>query len=312
MLVTGADGFVGRALCAHLEAKGIAVRRAVRRRSSAVGAHTVAVGDLGPQTDWEQALLGVDAVVHLAARVHAMRDRAPDPMAEYRRVNVEATRRLAAAAASCGVRRMLLLSSIKVNGDAIPRPFIEADTPAPIGPYAVSKWEAEQALAQVSAQTGLEWVVLRPPLTYGPEVRANFLQLLRAVHRGLPFPLGGVDNRRSLLYVGNLAAAIERCVASPEAARRTFLVSDGEDVSSPELVRRVARALGVKPRLMRVPASALRFAGRVTGRGAAVDRLLGSLQIDGSALLHTLSWRPPFTLDEGLERTARWYLGCVA
>lgn len=307
-LVTGATGFVGQALCLHLERRGHAVRRMVRRPAAGLPGDSVVVGDIGPQTDWTRALDGVEVVVHLAARVHAPRTQA----SEYQAVNNLGTSRLANAAASVGVRRLVLLSSVKVNGETTRRPFSEADPPGPQDDYARSKWDAEQALARIGAQTGLECVVLRPPLVYGPRVRANFLRLLEAVHRRRPLPLGAVENRRSLLFVGNLADAIERCVAAPDAAGQTFLLSDGEDVSTPELVRRLARALGVEARLLRVPPGVLRVAGLLAGRRSAVDRLLGSLQVDSSHLRHRLRWTPPFTLDAGLAETARWYLDRIA
>jgi nucleoside-diphosphate-sugar epimerase len=307
--VTGASGFVGRALCERLRRGGFSLRRIVRADAGGDG---IAVGDIGPHTQWRDALAGVDAVVHLAARVHHMRDPEADPLAQYRRVNVEATRGLANAAAQGGVRRLVFLSSVKVNGEFASRPFTEQDPPRPLDPYGVSKWEGEQALAGICARTGLECVVLRAPLVYGPGVRANFLSLMRAVARGIPLPLGAVDNRRSLVYVGNLVDAIGGCLVHPAAAGRTFLINDGEDLSTAELVRRLARALHVRARLLPVPVAALRLAARLTGRTAALDRLLGSLRIDGSAIRHTLQWQPPFDVDTGLAATACWYREAVA
>jgi nucleoside-diphosphate-sugar epimerase len=266
------------------------------------------VGDIGPATRWDEALRGVDAVVHLAARVHVRVRSAPAAIAAYRRVNTAGTERLALAAAAAGVRRFVFLSTLKVNGEATQaRPFTESDPPAPQDAYARAKWEAEQALHRIGARTGMEVVILRPPLVYGPGVKANFLALLKAVARGLPLPLGAIDNRRSLVYVGNVADAIVKCLEHPAAAGQTFLVRDGEDVSTPELVRRLARALGVKPRLFPVPPSWLSFAGQLTGRRDAVDRLIGSLAIDDAKIREALGWVPPYTLDEGLEATARWF-----
>lgn len=306
VLVTGANGFVGRGLCPHLARHGIDVRMAVRGADSRLP-DAVVVGEIGPHTQWGEALADVDVVVHLAARVHVMRDSASHPLEEYRRVNVEGTRRLAQAASEAGVRRMVLLSSVKVNGEAREQAYTETDPPRPKDDYGRSKWEAEQALIDVGAQTGLEWAVLRPPLVYGPGVRANFLSLMRAVSRGLPLPLGAIDNQRSLVYLGNLADAIRVCVVEPGAANGLFLVSDGEDVSTPELVRRVARSLGVRPRLVSVPVSMLRLAGMLVGKRAAVERLVGSLQVDSTCIRRTLGWTPPFSIDEGLTETARWW-----
>ena len=207
-------------------------------------------------------------VVHLAARVHVMQDTASDSLNEYRLANVEGARRLALGAAEAGVRRFVFLSSVKVNGESTSRPFIESDRPNPHDAYGISKWEAEQALMQIGKDTGMECVILRPPLIYGPDVRANFLSLMRAVARGVPLPLGALENRRSLLYLGNLVDAIRVCLSHSAAAGQVFLLSDGEDVSTPELVRRLAAALRVRPRLLSVPLPLLRLAGWLTGRAA--------------------------------------------
>jgi len=303
--VTGADGFVGRALCSHLEAHGVSVRRLQRASGGEKRAFTV--GDIGPDTDWSAALQGIHDVVHLAARVHVMRDRTADPLAEYRRVNVEGTRTLARAAVTAGVARLVFLSSIKVNGESTRLPFTEDDVPAPQDAYGVSKWEAEQALRQVAHGSAMQLVVLRPPLIYGPGVGANFLRLMRAVAQGVPLPLGAIDNRRSLLYLGNLVDAIRLCLSQPGARGQLFLLSDGDDVSSAQLVHRLAAALQVRPRLLRVPAAWLRTAGRLMGKSAAVERLVGSLQVDSSRFRATLGWSPPFSLEQGLAETARWY-----
>lgn len=311
VLVTGASGFVGSVLCADLTRRGALVRRAVRSPDGDIP-ETVAVGDVGPRTDWRAALDGVDAVVHLAARVHVVRDSAASPLSEYRRVNIEGTRQLAQAAAQAGVRRLLLVSSIKVNGEVTRRPFTEDDPPKPVGAYAISKWEAEQALIEASGRLGLEWVVLRPPLVYGPGVGANFLGLLHAVATRRPLPLGAIENRRSLAYVGNLVDAIHCCLVQQEAANRTFLIGDGEDVSTPDLVRRLACALGVSPRLLRVPVPLLRTGGWLVGQRAAIERLAGSLQVDSGRLRSVLGWVPPHGLEQGLAATARWYRDTVA
>jgi nucleoside-diphosphate-sugar epimerase len=265
------------------------------------------IGEIGPDTDWRTALSGVDVVAHLAARVHVMHEGSADPLAAFRRVNVEGTVQLARCAAAAGVRRLVFLSSVKVNGESSARPFTEADAPAPADAYGTSKWEAELALAALARDGAFEVVTLRPPLVYGPGVRANFLRLMQAVVLGIPLPLGAIDNRRSLVYLGNLVDAIVACLAHPDVADRTWLVSDGEDLSTPVLVRRLASALAVRPRLLPVPPAMLRVLGALIGKRAAVERLTGSLQVDSTALRHAAGWSPPFTVDQGLADTARWF-----
>jgi UDP-N-acetyl-alpha-D-quinovosamine dehydrogenase len=310
VLVTGATGFVGRALCALLVRRGHELRGSTRWTSgmAAPGAGTtVAVGEIGPTTDWTAAVEGMDAVVHLAARVHMLEDTAAGALAEYRRTNVEGTRSLAAAALRAGVRRLVFLSSAKVHGERSVRPFTEVDAPHPEDAYAVSKLEAEEALKETLAGSQTQWTILRPPLVYGQGVRANFLRLLRVVARGVPLPLAGIDNRRSLIYVGNLVAAVEACLEEEGAGGRTWLVSDGEDLSTPELVRRLARALNRPARLVPVPVRLLRLAGALSGRAAAVDRLVDSLQVDATAIRAALQWTPAYTVDQGLVETACWF-----
>lgn len=299
--VTGANGFVGRALCQHLRARGLSVRALTRAASEVEDAW--AVGDLGPGTDWGQSLQGVDCVVHCAARVHMVQDTEPDPMQSYRRVNVEGSRSLAVAAAAAGVRRLVFLSSLKVHGErtAPGHPFTSDMIPAPEDDYGQSKWEAEQALHAVAASTGLELVVVRPPLVYGPRVKANFLKLMNAVARGTPLPLGAVDNRRSLLALGNLTDLLFQCVEQPAAAGHTFLVSDGHDLSTPDLVRALARAMGRPVRLWPVPVAWLRMAGKLLGRSAQIDRLIGSLQVDIGHTRRVLGWTPRLTVEQGLR-----------
>jgi len=307
VLVTGANGFIGWALCGVLAASGRRVRKAVRMPVPGLP-DAVVVGDIGPDTDWRTALEGVSGVVHLAARTHVLRETATDPLAAYRKINVSGTERLARSAAAGGIRRLVIVSSVKVSGERTEeRPFTEDGAPRPEDAYGVSKWEAEQALSRIAAETGLEVVALRPPLVYGPGVKGNFLRLMNLVARGVPLPLGAVDNRRSLIYTGNLAGAIVKALDAPQAAGRTYLVSDGEDVSTPDLVRGLARALGVKPRLLSLPLSALDLGARLAGRRAEVARLTRSLQVDSSRIQRELGWRPPFTLAQGLELTAKWY-----
>lgn len=310
ILVTGADGFVGSALCDRLRSEELAVRSVVRKlKPRSDNDLNVAIGDISAGTDWALALKDVTHVVHLAARVHVMNDGSPDALAEFRRMNVAGTLNLARQAAAAGVRRFVFLSSIKVNGETTPfkRPFSSDDLPGPEDPYGISKHEAEQGLRQIKAETGMEVVVLRPPLVYGPGVKGNFLRLMQAIDKRRPLPLGAIQNQRSLIYLGNLVDAIRLCLTHPKAAGETFLVSDGDDVSTPDLVRRIAAALERLPFLLPVPVSWMRWAGRVLGKQAAVDRLLGSLYVDITPLREELGWTPPYTMQEGLEATAQWY-----
>ncbi len=312
-LITGAAGFVGRALCESLAAKGLTVRAAVRRPAAGIPhvdtSEQFVTGDITGKTDWRSALAGCDAVVHLAGRVHVMRDRAVDALSLYRAVNKDGTLNLARQAVDAGVKRFIFASTIKVNGEGQEAPYRESDRPMPQDAYAVSKWEAEQGLRDLAERTGLELVVLRFPLVYGPGVGANFLRMIRMVDRGLPLPFGRVQNRRSLVYVKNLSDAIAACLTHLGAAGKTFLVSDGEDVSTPELIRRLARALGRSDPLVAVPVKWLRWAGMLAGRRKEVDRLLGSLIVDSSAVRQDLGWSPPFSMGVGLAETVQWYRG---
>jgi len=312
VLVTGATGFVGSFLCTRLLSEGWKVRAAMLASESpsalVAGVEPVIIEPLGPDTQWNHTLVGIDTVIHLAARVHIMDDPAIDPLTEFRSVNTEGTRQLAREAVRAGVKRLVFISSIKVNGEESPIPYTEAAAALPADPYGVSKWEAEQSLLQIEAETGLEVVVVRPPLVYGPGVKANFLNMMKFVHRGIPLPLGSIRNKRSIIYVGNLVDVLVACAVHPAAAGETFLVSDGEDISTPELVRRTAAALGVPARLFPVPLSLMRLAGALTGKGATVNRLAESLYVDCTKIRRELAWQPPHTLREGLQTTAEWYL----
>ena len=304
-LVTGATGFVGTALVAALTG---ARHRVVRVIRGAPAPGDIAVADL---LSWQPAakdLAGVDCVIHLAARTHVMAESAADPLAAYRALNVAVTARLAEAAAQAGVRRFVFMSSIKVNGEATHgRAFTPDDVPRPEDAYGISKHEAEEALHAIAQRTGLEVVVLRPPLVYGPGVKGNLLALTRAVDRGVPLPLASIDNRRSLVGLDNLVSAIALAATHPAAAGRTFLVNDGEDLSTPQLVRAIAAGLGRPARLLPCPVALLRLAGRLTGKSAAVDRLTGSLEVDASVLTQALGWRPATPPALGLARMAGWY-----
>ena len=301
LLVTGATGFVASALRAELARRGIAYRPA--SRAPAPG--QVAVGEVDGTTDWSAALRGVDAVIHLAARVHVMAPGAAQDDEAFRRVNVAGTLNLARQAARAGVRRFIFLSSIKVNGETTDgRPPFSADEPPdPRDAYARSKLEAERALLALAAEGALEVVVIRPPLVYGPGVKANFAAMMRWVERGVPLPLGAVTNRRSLVYAGNLADLLILATVHPAAANQVFLASDGQDLSTAELLRALAQAMGKPPRLFSVPPPLLAAAARIAGQRAIAERLLGSLTVDIGKTRTRLAWTPPFTVAAGLSAT---------
>lgn len=310
ILVTGASGFIGAAVCSELRSRGYTVRAAFRSESAAaadVSGESIVVGDLDSSTDWTSALEGIDCVVHCAARVHEMRDALSDSLASYRSANVDGVRRLAEQAAIARVRRLLLLSTIKVNGEetAPGAPFLFSDTPAPQGPYGISKLEAEQALWSVVAKTGLEGVVIRSPLVYGPGAKGNIARFLKLVRLGVPLPLGSVQNRRSLVGLSNLVDFLICCLDHPAAAGQTLLVSDDEDVSTADLLRIMASSLGRSIWLLPTPVVFLRLAGFVLGKQAEVDRVIGSLQVDTNYSQDLLNWRPSFTLAEGIRHMVR-------
>lgn len=305
VLVTGASGWVGRALCERLLAEGVSVSAALRSAVPMLpGCEVVQVGAIDEQTDWRAALADVDLVIHLAARVHVMNERAADPLTEFRRVNVQGTLALFRQAALTGVRRFVFVSSVKVNGEStLPgQPFSEVDTPQPQDVYGISKFEAEQGLQQLARETGVELVVIRPPLVYGPGVKANFAALMRAVQRGWFLPLGAVDNRRSLVALDNLVDFIMTTCSHPAAANQTFFVSDGRDLSTTELIRAMARAAQVPARLLPVPPSLLVWLGGLIGRRPVVGRLCDNLQVDISKARQLLNWLPSVTVEEGLRR----------
>lgn len=310
VLVTGANGFVGHVLCTELARRGNKVRAAIRELSRAtnVPCEVAVVGNIEADLDWSPVLAGIDTVVHLAARVHVMREKAIEPMSAFRAVNVAATERLVHQAAALGVRRFVYVSSIGVHGNVSTVPLNEMSLLAPDTPYTLSKLEAERRLSEISGRTGIDIVVVRPPLVYGPNNPGNFLRLLRLIQRGIPLPLASVDNRRSMIYVGNLVDALIACAAHPAARGNTYLVSDGEDISTPELIDQLAKLMGRSARLWRVPPVLLRLAGTLTGKSADVDRLIGSLLVDSSRIRAELDWTPPFTVAEGLAQTARWFL----
>jgi len=313
ILVTGGTGFLGASLVSYLAQTGtFSVKAPVRKPCDCFPAsvEVLPIGDLDASTNWHPALAGVEVVVHTSARVHVMHETAQDALFEFRKVNVEGTLNLARQAIAAGVKRFIFISSIKVNGEATSqgKPYSADDEPAPVDAYGVSKMEAEQGLYQLARSTGMEVVVIRPVLVYGPGVKANFLSMMSWLHKGIPLPLGAIDNQRSLVALDNLIDLIVTCIDHPRAANQTFLVSDGEDVSISELLRKLAFALGKPPKLLPVPAWLLRGTAVLLGRRTVSQRLLGSLQVDISKNRELLGWTPPVTLDEGLAMTARHFL----
>lgn len=304
ILVTGATGFLGSPVCAALLARGHRVAAAVRRVPAAVNPaiDTRAVGDIDGNTDWGAALSGIDVVLHLAGRAHVMHETVADPLAAFRAVNRDGTVALGRACVAAGVKRLVFVSSIKVNGEgtAPGSAFHGDDVPAPVDAYGLSKLEGEQGLRALS---GLETVVVRPPLIHGPGAKGNLASLMKVIAKGVPLPLGCIRNRRSLVGAENLADALAFLAEAPAAAGGTFLVRDGEDVSTPDLIRRLATAMGRSARLIPVPVALLRLGGALLGRRAAVDRLAGSLVVDDSPL-RALGWRPIRSLDDGLRAMA--------
>lgn len=311
ILVTGASGFVGSALVKRLVVDGVFPKpvAAVRRENFSLPKQvkSIQMGDLLPTTDWMPALQGVDVVVHCAARVHVMYDASADPLGDFRLVNVDATANLARQAAAAGVKRFVYLSSIKVNGEftEVGQSFTADDVPAPQDPYGVSKHEAEELLRQIAAETGMDVVIIRPPLVYGPGVKANFESMMRWLSCGAPLPLAAVtQNRRSLVALDNLVDLIVTCLNHPAAANQTFLVSDGEDLSTADLLKRMAVAMGRSARLFYVPLALLKLGATVLGRPGIYQRLCGSLQLDIAKTRQLLNWTPPISVDEGLRRAA--------
>lgn len=309
IVVTGANGFVGRALLQEAVARGLTLRgitRAPCDLGPSIENHVV--GEINESTDWDQALKGCETVIHLAARVHVMQDTEPDPLAAFRRINVAGTERLARDAARHGVKRLVYVSSIKVNGEETTdtHRYTESDVPAPQDAYGQSKLEAEQVLHQISRETGMEVVIVRPPLVYGPAVKGNFELLLKVAAKGWPLPFASVDNQRSLIYVGNLVDALLCCATHPAAAGQTYLVRDGEDLSTAKLLRGLSVALNVPSRLIPCPPALLRLAGNLTGRREQLKRLLGCLRVDDGKIRQELTWLPPYSTGQGLQAVAQW------
>lgn len=312
ILVSGATGFVGRILCARLMSLGYHVTGTYLATESprmiVDGVTPLEVGLLGETTRYEHVLIGCNTVIHLAARVHVMSEMAENPLKEFRVANTLGTINLARQSALTGVKRFVFISTIGVNGDnSGDNSYKETDEPSPHNHYSISKFEAEEVLRQITSETGMEVVIIRAPLVYGPGNPGNFLSLLHVISKGLPLPLASIKNNRSLIYVGNLVDALSLCAVHPAAAGQTYLVSDGEDVSTPELIRRTATALGAPAKLFPFPVGVMRMIGKLSGKSGAVNRLTGSLTVDSSKIRRELGWTPPFTMSEGLGETARWF-----
>ena len=306
--VTGSTGFVGRSLCDCLASAQHSVDT-ISRVNESNGSEIIATYGLDNQINWSSIPPGTRCIIHCAARVHVTNDQMMNPMVYFRRANVEATLRLAKHAIDANVRRFIYLSSLKVYGERSPpgSPFQVDSLPNPQDPYSQSKWEAETGLRELARKTGLEVVIIRPPLVYGPGVKANFLSLLRAIARGTPLPLGAIHNLRSLVALDNLCDLIRVCVEHPAAAGQTFLVSDGKDVSTPDLARAIGTALGRPARLLPVPVSWLHLAGRLSGRVTQIERITGSLQVDIGHTMQSLGWEPRVSLQQQLQSLAQHY-----
>ncbi len=301
ILVTGANGFIGKGLVNLLKDSGYDVVSAVRHPTNIAGERLV--GEIDSTTDWRAALEGVDVVVHLAARVHVMKEEPETTQAEFYRVNTEGTLKLAKQAAQAGVKRLIFLSTIKVNGESTANQisFSPEDSPAPSDSYARSKWEAEKGLMEISKRHGLDVVIVRPPLVYGPGVKANFQSLVNSIQKRIPLPLGAIHNRRSLVYLGNLISLIKTCIDHPKAANQTFLVSDDEDLSTTQLIKRLAKAMSRTVYLIPIPSKVIVFGFSLLGKRSFSQRLLGNLQVDIKKTKETLGWVPPYCVDEGLS-----------
>jgi len=312
VLVTGANGFVGSALINHLMTNTSCRVIAAARNSVSLpnDVSCINVKDLSNSTDWSPALADVSVVIHTAARIHMMKDDVVAALNECRKVNVEGTLNLACQSAKSGVKRFIFISSIKVNGECTTNggSFNELDDVGPIDPYGQSKWEAEKGLRAISSETGMEVVIIRPPLVYGPEVKANFHNLLKLAKTGLPLPFGAIHNLRSMIFISNLVDFIVNCIDHPNAANETFLISDGDDLSIPMLLTQLRSDMGIPPRLIPVPKSLFLLAGKVSGKSDVVERLCGSLQVDSTRAKKLLGWVAPYTVQQGLKVTVDNFL----
>jgi len=310
VLITGANGFIGKSLTMELMASGFEVAAGVRQFSSELPSDAIQyeLGEISSTTSWSQSLQDVDVVIHLAARAHILKDNVSEPLIEFRKVNVDGTLNLAKQAAEKSVKQLIFISSIGVNGNNNTRPFTELDMLNPKEAYAVSKWEAELELLALSNETTMKMVIIRPPLVYGPHAPGNFGSLVRSMAKGIPLPFGAINNRRSFVALDNLVSFIIHCINHPKAANEVFLISDNEDVSTSTLLRKVAKAFGLKSRLIPVPVRLMTFLAKLIGKGDVANRLFGSLQVDSSKARDLLGWKPVITMDEQLKKTADAYL----
>ncbi len=312
VLVTGANGFIGTVLCDQLVAEGFLIRGAYRSAKagdcSPNNIEKVIVGEINANTDWQEALKGVNIVVHLAARVHVMHETDSDPLAAFEAVNTAGTLNLAEQAASSGVKRLIFLSTIKVNGEQTQQAYSASDQANPSDPYALSKWHAEQALRTIRDKSDMEIVVIRPPLVYGPQVKGNFLRLITLINKGWPIPLASVNNKRSMVSVDNLCDLVKTCLSHSKADDELFLVSDGQDLSTPELIRLISDSMKKSPKLLPFPVTWLDFFAGLIHKRQEVERLCGSLQVDIQKNREILGWQPPFSVAEGVRKTVVEFL----
>lgn len=303
VLITGANGFIGKELCLSLHKMGYEVIGGVRKDFAMPGIKIINVGEINKDTEWGPTLQGVEIVVHLASRVHIMQDKNPNPLEAYREVNVEGTAKLAKACCKAGVKKFIFLSSIKVNGEGKDQPYVEEDIPSPADYYGVSKWEAEKILQKIFSSSEVDFTIIRPPLVYGPEVKANFHQLIKAVNYQLPLPLKRVQNMRSFIFIGNLINAINKVIQSEQKSRATYLISDGEDCSTSQLISKMSHILGRPCRLFAFPPNLLDLLLKILRKGQMGQRLFSSLTVSNQKFKKDLDWTPPYTLDEGLRLT---------
>ncbi|WP_070970458.1 UDP-glucose 4-epimerase family protein [Vibrio sonorensis] len=310
ILVTGCNGFVGSRLTVVAKQRGYCLTKAQRNSGSVVDESVFSISSIDKNTNWKPALVDIDCVVHCAARVHQMGEEREDSLSLYREVNTEGSLNLARQAAEMGVKRFVFISSIKVNGEFSDsgRPFTSEDVSTTDDPYGLSKYEAEQGLQIIAQGTGLEVVIIRPPLVYGPNVKANFLTMMKWVEKGIPLPLGSIDNRRSLLFLDNLIDFILTTSKHPAAVGKTFLLSDGEDVSTASLIQEIAKVMGKRAHLFPIPVKLIQWGANLLGKPKVAQRICSNLQIDSSEARETLGWVPPFTLQEGIRATVEHYL----
>ena len=312
ILITGSTGFVGQKLCKKLISDNYSIREAVRSNSEKqLGKKEIFnVGEIDKSTNWSASLQDIDCVIHCAARAHVMNENKLDTLATYRKVNVDGTRNLAEQCAKAGVKRLIFLSSIKVNGEKtkVSFSFRHDDNPKPEDAYGISKWEAELALQQVSKKYGIEIVIIRAPLVYGPNVKGNFLKLINIAARRIPLPISRINNIRSFVGIENLIDLISCCIKHPAAAGKIFLVSDNKDMSTPELIKKIGKAMGKSQYFIPLPVSILQFLGAIIGKSSEIERLVSNLQMDCNNTFEVLGWRPPVNPDDAILETIKWYL----